>query len=58
MLVFRRFMRVGQTLLTAGRVPIIEMALFRNHSFVLGILAVFLFYTAISSYLLALMILL
>jgi EmrB/QacA subfamily drug resistance transporter len=58
LLVFRHFVRVEQTLSAAGRVPIIEMALFRNRSFVLGVLAIFLFYTAISSYFLALTILL
>jgi len=58
LLVFRHFVRVEQALSAAGRVPIIEMALFRNRSFVLGVLAIFLFYTAISSYFLALTILL
>lgn len=43
---------------TAGRVPIIEVALFRSRSFVLGVLAVFPFYTAINSYFLTLTILL
>ncbi|MGN6259773.1 MAG: MFS transporter [Ralstonia sp.] len=58
LLVFRHFVHVEQALSAAGRVPIIEMALFRNRSFVLGVLAIFLFYTAISSYFLALTILL
>lgn len=58
LLVFRHFVRVEQALTASGRVPIIEMALFRNRSFVLGVLAIFLFYTAISSYFLALTILL
>ncbi|PLT20430.1 MULTISPECIES: MFS transporter [Ralstonia] len=58
LLVFRHFVRVEEALTASGRVPIIEMALFRNRSFVLGVLAIFLFYTAISSYFLALTILL
>ena len=58
LLVFRHFVRYEQALSVAGRVPIIEIALFRNRSFVLGVLAIFLFYTAISSYFLALTILL
>ncbi|WP_296224672.1 MFS transporter [Ralstonia sp. UBA689] len=61
LLVFRHFVRHERALSangTSGRVPIIEMALFANRSFVLGVLAIFLFYTAISSYFLALTILL
>ncbi|CAJ0800538.1 Multidrug resistance protein Stp [Ralstonia condita] len=58
LLVVRHFVRVEQALSAAGRVPIIEIALFRNRSFVLGVLAIFLFYTAMSSYFLALTILL
>ncbi|MEW1780884.1 MFS transporter [Arthrobacter sp. NPDC080086] len=58
LVVFRHFVRVERALSAAGGVPIIEMALFHNRSFVLGVLAIFLFYTAISSYFLALTILL
>ena len=58
LLVFRHFVRYEQALSAAGRVPIIEIALFANRSFVMGVLAIFLIYTAISSYFLALTVLL
>ncbi|MGR5428334.1 hypothetical protein ACPV5D_25365, partial [Vibrio harveyi] len=58
LLVFRHFVRYEQALSAAGRVPIIEIALFANRSFVIGVLAIFLIYTAIRSYFLALTVLL
>jgi MFS family permease len=56
--VFVDFVRYEKRLLVQGGVPIIDMSLFRNSSFVLGVAAIFLFYTTIASFFLSLTILL
>jgi MFS family permease len=56
--IFVDFVRYEKRLLARGGVPIIDMSLFRNSNFVLGVVAVFLFYSAISSFFLSLTILL
>jgi MFS family permease len=56
--VFVDFVRYEKLLLARGGVPIIDMSLFRNSSFVLGVVAISLFYSAISSFFLSLTILL
>jgi MFS family permease len=56
--VFVDFVRYEKRLLARGGVPIIEISLFRNSSFVLGVVAISLFYSAISSFFLSLTILL
>jgi MFS family permease len=56
--VFVDFVRYEKLLLARGGVPIIDMSLFRNSSFALGVVAISLFYSAISSFFLSLTILL
>ncbi|MDR3516720.1 MAG: MFS transporter [Azospirillaceae bacterium] len=52
------FVRYERWLSRAGGVPIIDISLFHNHRFVAGVAAVFLFYSAISSFFLSLTMLL
>lgn len=56
--VFWNFVRYENGLWARGGVPIIEMSLFENPRFVAGVGAVFLFYSAISSFFLSLTVLL
>lgn len=56
--VFGYFLSYERRLSARGGVPIIDVALFRNHRFVAGVIAIFLFYSAISSFFLSLIMLL
>jgi MFS family permease len=58
LLVFAYFVRHEKSLSARGRVPIIDVSLFRNLRFVAGVIAVFAFYSAISSFFLSLTMLL
>ncbi|MGO4683530.1 MFS transporter [Hyphomicrobium sp. 2TAF46] len=56
--VFGYFLSYERKLSARGGVPIIDVALFANHRFVAGVVAIFLFYSAISSFFLSLTMLL